>query len=207
MRSNKCIRAQKGTGGADLTHSLKAREKVLLEIIGSDVPVSAQVAVAVQSTTNFANWEWPTKGITRLARGTARKYSIILFSNLADGDGGDGWRYLDNLRKAVKDRVQTSTSKRSVASRIVVTTRKAEEQLQKTRALEKAMLLQSRAYLSLLQQVRGLAYGKSEQPISRLRIVNILNGHDELYGSLFGPEMRDAIRPDNVEKFQRREAT
>jgi hypothetical protein len=80
---------------------------------------------------------------------------------------------------------------------------KRDEQLAAIRALEVAMLLQSRAYLSLLRQLQGIANSKFVQPATRARMFNILNDHDELYGSLFGPELTVNMRPSNVEEMKR----
>lgn len=186
----------------DLLSSVKAREEVLLAVIANTMPLTTEISRAVRSTTTFADWVWNSKGIGKIARGTLRKFANSIFSIPADVQQS-GWSYLDNLRRSVKAKKPATSSARSVSAKANAANVKRDEQIEVIRSLEAEMLLQSRAYLSLLRQVQGIANSKSVQSATRARMFNILNDHDELYGSLFGPELTVNVRPNNVEKMKR----
>jgi len=188
---------------SDLEETVLARERVLLGILEGRLDICRQVMSGIDSTTTFASWEWRSHGIVKLARGTLRKFANQALGRRSAGAEMTGWRYLDDLRKAVKRLIEVHHSPRSKAAKAIKENSKLVEKSSLIKDLEVSMLRQSRAYLNLLQQVRGLANSGSVQVGTRTRLFNILNSHDELFGDLFGPEIIHSLRPDNVEVFKR----
>jgi hypothetical protein len=184
--------------------SVIARRQVLLDALKSDGQVPTSVVNAVIDTTAFANWEWTEKGIFRMGRNSLRRFSdVILVDSLASSEVS-GWKYLDALRRRVKSEFCTvSLSRRRVAAKHDAQRHQNAHLAKQLKIMEASMSIQTKAYLFLFQQLQGLAKNDGIDASVRARIFNMLNDHDELYGAIFGPEISDLIRPNNVEAIPR----
>lgn len=188
---------------SSFARSVLARRQALLDVAKNDVPLTSSLVNAVGTTTAFANWDLREKGISKMGRNTLRKVADQVLNGALASPEISGWRYLDSLRRGVKAKSRAASSNRGVAAKHHKLLRQKEELLGQLQTLEASVAVQTKAYLFLFQQLRGLAKNSDIGLAVQVRIFNILNDHDELYGAIFGPEISDAIRPKNVEEIQR----
>jgi hypothetical protein len=110
---------------------------------------------------------------------------------------------LDALRRTIKEKAEMALMRSNENASPMSTSQKTEELVARIRVLESEMLIQTKAYLHLLQRLRGIANGSSIHAATRQKLLGILNHHDEVYSAIFGPELVKVLRPDNVERMER----
>lgn len=177
------------------------RQQVLCRALNDMGSVPIDFLKACKSAAALAKFKSDTLEIEALgSRNTLFKHSDTLFAQGADFGRGPGRKYLEELRLQVYKQFIASGktgNRRRVrdVDRIRADEREVKALLINT---QKTMLAQSSAYVSLLKEVRGVAKDDRIGEFCMRRLMNILNSHDEKFSDLFGPEVFDDIRPDNV---------
>jgi hypothetical protein len=179
--------------------SVYARYEALQSGLRSIKNAAPELIEACESAAALAALEMPDLGITRLgSRNTLFKYADQVLTHKQMPAGESGWMLLNMLRKAVKAAAANNSGKRTKAARQERAKTLQSQTSDNLSAVRIAMTTQSKAYLWLLKEISGIAHGKSIEPATRQRLLNLLNHHDELFGHLFGPELAVEIRPENV---------
>lgn len=163
--------------------SIRARAETLEKYLRSSGAPPAEILNGCKSIAAFQRLSLKKLGITPIgSRNTLVKYANLVLAESAKGL--TGWEYLNALRKRVdrKFRATNSRSTKAREQRMQARAAKLQRNLDQT---ERLMFAQSKAYLSLLQEVAGLARARNVPKEVRERLYVLLKSHNDTFGHLF----------------------
>ena len=166
--------------------SILARFHALQVALEHPDQIPVEFVNATSSITSFLELEIMGLGISRIgSRNTAIKYANLELSHIASERGSNGWDLLDRLRKMIYEKHLPNSGRRSVAAKNNRLTEKIENIQLKLDQTERLMLSQSRAYVWLLSELRGLASSQNIDENARRRISLLLKSNSETFAHLF----------------------
>lgn len=177
--------------------SVRARHDLLLAGIEAPGKVSPLVLKALQTQHSFAKFALKGTRVNALCRNTLITLARNIYSQEAE-DSGDGYLYLDALRRKLKGLVESRTSTRSIeakSKRRDTSTENLKDLLKQT---EQQNIRQSRAYSDLTSKLNTFLREEWVDNGTKQRIASILVKHQSIYSDLFSPGEAGNLTADNV---------
>jgi len=169
--------------------NLLEREKLLLRGLEAPKDVTRSLSDSLIGQKKFANFKDEKNNITPLSLNTIKSISEEIFSK--DKDGGDGFEYIDLLRKRLLKLVTSQKSNRNSKQNLANKKRINDELMDKLHQVELLNIQRSQAYLDLFQRLRVLSKERNIDDMTLLKLNNILEDHTTLYCQLLSPGPTD----------------
>ena len=185
--------------------SIRARYAALKQAVhDKDCAVPALIS-GCRTATSFQLLDLPDLGIHRIgSRNTMVKYANRVLAGPDSAQSDTGWHTLDSLRKAVRKKHLATENPRSVSARNKRLAQAQEALRMKLDQSERLMLAQSKAYLWLLQELRGLALSQNLDSRARDRLRLLLHTHEEVFGRIFESDAIGHVREANIVEMERK---
>jgi hypothetical protein len=165
--------------------NIDARHQLLLAAINTPDPVTAALGASLCDQRSFAALNLPGTPVQRIALNTLKSIANEVLARHAPQ--GNGFLYLDSLRRRLKEKTGDRPSVRTVESQKRRRDQSLEGRDQALRLAQVSNLERSHAYVDLFSKVTTLMTGAVMDDATRLRLHNLLQDHQDLYAPLLSP--------------------
>ncbi|WP_211442456.1 hypothetical protein [Collimonas humicola] len=164
-------------------------------------PVDPVILSGCQSMVSLAAMESPEHKIQGFgSRNTLFKYadSVLTEDLMKTPSGEKGVKYLDWLRVRVKIRGEAFQTARTGVERANRAREREDGLALELQELRASVSVMTRAYNQLLKETKNIAEDRATDPLSKLKLANLLDNHFSLFGELFQPKLVAVSEPSNL---------
>ncbi len=165
--------------------NVEARHRLLLSGINASDPLTEALIASLSDQRSFASLSLPGTPIQAIALNTLKSIANEILARHASE--GDGFLYLEGLRRGLKEKSGERSSVRTVESQQRRRDQSLEDRDQALRLAEQSNLLRSHAYVDLFSKIVALMKTTPLDNATRLRLHNLLQDHKDLYAPLLLP--------------------